>query len=106
VEVDVPGDLALIGTKARNLREIKRVSFIDGPAKLREWADQLEKIPTVKTVVLVIGYPTGHVAVRGAGERSSCLELAGWLSRGVTALNERLNMDDAGYAGPIPPSAA
>ena len=89
-----------------NVHEIKRVSYLDLAAKLREWADQIERIPDIKTVTIVIGYPTGHVAVRGAGERSSSLELSGWLSRGVTAVNERLNADDQGYAGPIPPGAA
>ena len=72
-----------------SVHEIKRVSLMDVPGKLRELAAAFEKRPQeLRTAIVVIGYETGHVAVRGYGERTTNLEAVGWLHRGLTMMTE------------------
>ena len=78
-----------------SVTEIKRVSLLNVPEKLRELAKAFEERPeALRTAIVVIGYDTGHVAVRGYGERTSCLEAVGWLNRGLVHLAEHSGIDD------------
>jgi len=90
------------GGYAVSVHEIKKTSYLDIPAKLREMANDLENRSDIQNIAIVLGYQRGHVVVRGYGPRSTPLELAGWLSRGVTAINELLNADNDRYPAPEP----
>lgn len=88
-----------------SVTEIKKVSLMDVPAKLRALADEIERLK-LPTVVVVIGYPTGKVAIRGYGERTSALMTTGWLARAQTMMTEDCNAKDGdGYTW-NPPGAA
>jgi len=77
-----------------SVHEIKRTSLLDCPQRLRELADDIER-EGLKTVICVIGYPDGRVAIRGYGERSSGLEASGWLARAQTMMTEGAAADDS-----------
>jgi hypothetical protein len=77
-----------------SVTEIKRTSLLDCPQRLRELADDMEK-NGLKTVICVVGYPEGKVAVRGYGERTSALEASGWLMRALTVMTEGCAADDS-----------
>lgn len=87
-----------------SIHEIKRTSLLDCPQRLRELADDMEK-NGLKTVICVIGYPGGKVAVRGYGERTSGLEASGWLARAQTLMTEGAAADDSDI-GRTPDGAA
>jgi hypothetical protein len=88
-----------------SVTEIKHVSLLDVPAKLRALADEVERF-NLRTVVVVIGYPSGKVAVRGYGERSSALMTTGWLARAQNVMTEDCAAaDDDGYQW-TPPGVA
>lgn len=70
-----------------SVHEIKRVSLMDVPAKLRQLAGEFEKRPEeLRTAIVIIGYGNGYVAVRGFGERTSALEGIGWMHRALDAM--------------------
>lgn len=70
-----------------SVHEIKRVSLLDVPAKLRELATEYEQRPVeLRTAIVIVGYSDGCVCVRGFGERTSSLEATGWLHRGLEAM--------------------
>ncbi|MGH6738127.1 MAG: hypothetical protein ACREDY_03665 [Bradyrhizobium sp.] len=91
-----------------SVHPVKKVSYLDVPAKLRELADQVEAIKPVpiESVVIVLGYPHGQVAVRAYGKRTSGLEVAGWLARSLSAMTEHQCVDE--YDVPVgePPKPA
>lgn len=86
-----------------SVHEIKRTSLLNCPQRLRELADEMEK-QGLRTVVCVIGYPDGCVAVRAFGERTSNLETTGWLHRGLDVLTNGCSAADADFS-PTPPAA-
>lgn len=73
-----------------SVHEIKRASLLNVPAKLRQLAEEIEKRAdgAEYSVIAVIGYPTGHVAVRGFGSRTDSLSCSGWLARAQTLMTE------------------
>lgn len=78
-----------------SVHEIKRISLLDVPGKLRELADEFEKRSAeLCTAVVIVGYDTGHVAIRGYGERTSGLEAIGWLHRALTVMTEGAGVED------------
>jgi hypothetical protein len=92
------------------VREFKKVSYLDVPAKLRELADAAEKAqgggPSFNGVIVVLCYPNGNVAVRGYGEQTSPLQMAGWLARGLTTMSQNFDADTDHVMGdPKPPAA-
>lgn len=88
-----------------SVREIKRTSLLDVPAKLREIAAEYERRPDeLRTAILVVGYRSGHVAVRGYGERTSALEATGWLHRALDVLTDGVGMSDS--LTPAPPKGS
>lgn len=89
-----------------NVHEIKRVSFLDVPGRLREIADDIEQ-KGIPTVVMVMGYANGKVSIRSFGERTSGLMTLGWLARAQATMAEGANADDNDeYMWDPPPSAA
>lgn len=80
-----------------SVTEIKQTSLLDIPAKLRALADEIE-VKGFKTVVLIIGYPTGKVAVRAYGERTSALMTCGWLARAQTMMTEGCDASDGNWS--------
>ena len=83
------------------VHELKRTSLMDVPAKLRELADYCER-EDIPTVVVVIGYPGGYVALRGYGEQTSAVACSGWLARAQTAMTEGCSVTDDVYVAPEP----
>lgn len=85
------------------VHEIKRISLMDVPAKLRQLADEFEKRPgELRTAIVTVGYADGYVAVRGFGERTSALEGIGWLHRGLDFLTNGSGVDDNLATSPPP----
>jgi hypothetical protein len=68
-----------------SVHEIKRISLMDVPGKLRELADRCERDHR-HTVVVLIGHDNGSVDIRGYGDRTSALETIGWLHRGLDVM--------------------
>jgi hypothetical protein len=71
-----------------NVHEIKRTSFLDVPAKLRELATMLESRGTPTKTVIIITADGSRMEVRGFGERTSGIEVAGYLSRALWMQND------------------
>jgi len=82
-----------------SVTEVRHVSLIDVPAKLRDLADECERLK-LTTAVVVIGYPNGKVSVRAYGERTSALMTTGWLARAQTMMTEDCAADDNWSWGP------
>jgi hypothetical protein len=74
-----------------NIREIKKTSWLDAPAKLRELAAALESRGKPTTTVIVITADGTNMEVRGFGERTSGIEIAGYLSRALFIQNDLPN---------------
>ncbi len=70
-----------------SVRELKRVSWLDAPAKLRELAATLEARKKPTSTVIVITADGKTMEVRGYGERTSGVEIAGYLSRALWIQN-------------------
>lgn len=78
-----------------SVHEIKRVSLMDVPGRLKGLAAEIESRPTeLRTAIVVVGYADGRVAVRGFGERTSALEAIGWLHRALDALTDGAGVED------------
>lgn len=78
-----------------SVREIKRVSLMDVPAKLRQLAAEYERRSgELRTAIVVVGYTDGFVCVRGFGERTSALETTGWLHRGLDVMTSGAGIVD------------
>jgi hypothetical protein len=88
-----------------SVREIKRVSLMNVPGKLRELADSCEK-HDLRTAIVIVGYPGGYCAVRGFGEKTSALEAIGWLHRALDALTDGSGVETDFSSMPEPPGAA
>ena len=85
-----------------SVHEIKRPSLVDVPARLRMLATEFESRPKeLRTAIVVIGYSSGCVAVRGFGERCSALEATGWLHRALEAMTSGAGLVD--NLAPEPP---
>ncbi len=82
-----------------NVYEIKRTSFLDVPAKLRELATMLESRGTPTKTVIIITADGSRMEVRGFGERTSGIEVAGYLSRALWMQND-LHTESAEDTGP------
>ena len=93
-----------------DIREFKKTSYLDVPAKLRELADASESAqtggPPFNGVIVVLCYGSGSVAVRGYGEQTSPLQVAGWLARALTTVSQDYSADHDNLMGEPPPSAA
>jgi hypothetical protein len=88
-----------------SLHEIKRVSLLDVPAKLREMAAEYERRSgELRTAIVVVGYADGFVCVRGFGERTSALEATGWLHRGLDVMTAGSGVDED-FSSSKPPAA-
>lgn len=87
--------------------EIKRVSLMDVPGKLRELADTFEqRSAELRTAIVIVGHASGHVQVRGYGERTTNLEATGWLYRALTTMSEHTACEDNPSLVPPAPDSA
>ena len=82
-----------------SVHEIKRISLMDCPAKLRQLADTFER-EHLETAVVIIGQADGHVTVRAFGTRTDALQVTGWLHRALDV------MTSGAEAAPPPSSDA
>lgn len=83
------------------LHVVKRVSFLNVPEQLRMLAQRIEDDPIVAaSVVLILGRSDGRVSILGYGERTSGLEVTGWIHRGLTYMSERSGVDEQNL-GPV-----
>ena len=86
------------------VHEIKRTSFLDAPGKLRELAAALEERKRPTTTVIIITMDGAQMEVHGFGERTSGIEIAGYLSRALWMQNNlpTQSVEDTGQ----PPDSA
>lgn len=87
------------------VREIKRVSLMDVPGKLRQLAAEYERRSgELRTAIVVVGYTDGFVCVRGFGERTTALEATGWLHRALDVMTSGSGVDED-FSSSKPPAA-
>lgn len=87
-----------------SVHEIKRLSLLDVPGKLRELATQYAERPEeLRTAIVVVGYADGFVCVRGFGERTSALESTGWLHRALDVMTNGTGVSDDLSSSEPPP---
>lgn len=91
--------------KRSNIHEIKRISLMDVPAKLRELADRIER-ENFRTCVVIVGHDNGQVCVRSFGERTDALQTTGWLHRALDAMTSGSYADTSDWPSPLPQGPA
>ena len=75
--------------------EIKRLSLMNIPGKLRELADYYERnVDSLGTAIVVMGHRDGTVSVRGYGERTDALQCTGWLHRALDVMTDGSTAED------------